>query len=388
MANKHFYFTSESVSEGHPDKVSDQISDAILDACLKQDTKSRVACETLTTTGLVLVAGEITTSGYVDMAGVAREVIREIGYNDPHLGFDADTAAVLVSIDQQSQDIAQGVNEGAGLHKEQGAGDQGLMFGYACNETDVYMPSAIVYSHLLVEHLAKIRKQGMYDWLRPDSKSQVTIEYRDGKPARVDAVVVSTQHTEDVELSEIRSSLIENVIRPVIPANLLDNDTKFYVNPTGRFVTGGPKGDCGLTGRKIIVDTYGGWARHGGGAFSGKDPSKVDRSAAYFARYVAKNVVAAGLAEQCEIQVAYAIGVAKPMSVLVDTFGTGVLDDEALSSIVGESFDFRPAAIIETLDLLRPIYRATAAYGHFGRKEESFTWERTDRVEELKRYLR
>ena len=388
MANKHFYFTSESVSEGHPDKVSDQISDAILDACLKQDTKSRVACETLTTTGLVLIAGEITTSGYVDMAGVAREVIRDIGYNDPHLGFDADTAAVLVSIDQQSQDIAQGVNEGAGLHKEQGAGDQGLMFGYACNETDVYMPSAIVYSHLLVEHLAKVRKQGMFDWLRPDSKSQVTIEYKDGKPARVDAVVVSTQHTEEVELNEIRSALIENVIRPIIPSHLLDNDTKFYVNPTGRFVTGGPKGDCGLTGRKIIVDTYGGWARHGGGAFSGKDPSKVDRSAAYFARYVAKNLVAAGLAEQCEIQVAYAIGVAKPMSVLVDTFGTGVLDDEALSSIVGESFDFRPAAIIETLDLLRPIYLATAAYGHFGRKEESFTWERTDRAEELKRYLR
>ncbi|HIA02864.1 MAG TPA: methionine adenosyltransferase [Myxococcales bacterium] len=388
LANKHFYFTSESVSEGHPDKVSDQISDAILDACLKQDTKSRVACETLTTTGLVLIAGEITTSGYVDMAGVAREVIRDIGYNDPHLGFDADTAAVLVSIDQQSQDIAQGVNEGAGLHKEQGAGDQGLMFGYACNETDVYMPSAIVYSHLLVEHLAKVRKQGMFDWLRPDSKSQVTIEYKDGKPARVDAVVVSTQHTEEVELNEIRSALIENVIRPIIPSHLLDNDTKFYVNPTGRFVTGGPKGDCGLTGRKIIVDTYGGWARHGGGAFSGKDPSKVDRSAAYFARYVAKNLVAAGLAEQCEIQVAYAIGVAKPMSVLVDTFGTGVLDDEALSSIVGESFDFRPAAIIETLDLLRPIYLATAAYGHFGRKEESFTWERTDRAEELKRYLR
>jgi S-adenosylmethionine synthetase len=388
VGNKHFFFTSESVSEGHPDKISDQISDAILDACLMQDTKSRVACETLTTTGLVLVAGEITTAGYVDMASVARKVIHDIGYNDPRLGFDSETAAVLVSIDQQSTDIKQGVDEGAGLHKEQGAGDQGLMFGFACNETDVFMPTPIVYAHRLVEHLAGIRKAGQYDWLRPDSKSQVTVEYRDGKPARVDAVVVSTQHTDDVKLPEIREIIFRDVIQPVIPAHLMDKDTKIYVNPTGRFVTGGPKGDCGLTGRKIIVDTYGGWARHGGGAFSGKDPSKVDRSAAYFARYVAKNIVAAGLADQCEIQVAYAIGVAKPMSVLVDTFGTGVLDDEALSSIVSESFDFRPAAIISKLDLLRPIYRATAAYGHFGRNEESFSWERTDRAEELKRYLR
>jgi S-adenosylmethionine synthetase len=388
VGNKHFFFTSESVSEGHPDKVSDQISDAILDACLMQDTKSRVACETMTTTGLVLVAGEITTAGYVDMANVARKVIHDIGYNDPALGFDSETAAVLVSIDQQSTDIKQGVDEGAGLHKEQGAGDQGLMFGFACNETDVFMPTPIVYAHRLVEHLAGIRKAGQHAWLRPDSKSQVTVEYRDGKPVRVEAVVVSTQHTDDVKLPEIREAIFRDVIQPVIPAHLMDKDTKIYVNPTGRFVTGGPKGDCGLTGRKIIVDTYGGWARHGGGAFSGKDPSKVDRSAAYFARYVAKNIVAAGLADQCEIQVAYAIGVAKPMSVLVDTFGTGVLDDEALSSIVSESFDFRPAAIISKLDLLRPIYRATAAYGHFGRNEESFSWERTDRAEELKRYLR
>jgi len=338
----------------------------------------------MTTTGLVMVAGEITTSGYVPMAQVARDVVRDIGYDDPHLGFEADTAAVLVTIDRQSKDIAQGVNEGDGLHKEQGAGDQGLMFGYACDETDVLMPAPIVYAHRLVQNLAKIRRSGAHSWIRPDSKSQVTIEYVNGKPARIDAVVVSTQQTEEVSLETIRQSLIEELIQPTLPSQLLDNNTKFYINPTGRFVTGGPKGDCGLTGRKIIVDTYGGWARHGGGAFSGKDPSKVDRSACYFSRYVAKNVVAAGLASQCEVQVAYAIGVAKPVSVLVDTFGTGTMTDERLASVVNEVFDFRPRAIIESLDLLRPIYRATAAYGHFGRTEESFTWEKTDRADDLK----
>jgi len=385
VALKNFVFTSESVSEGHPDKVSDQISDAILDACLEQDKNSRVACETLTTTGLVMVSGEITTSGYVDMANVARGVIRDIGYTDPALGFEADTAAVLVTIDRQSADIAQGVDQGRGLYEEQGAGDQGLMFGYACDETDVLMPTPIVLAHRLVENLADFRRTNTVDWLRPDSKSQVTIEYKDGKPVRCDAIVVSTQHGPDVEHGTIKSALIEHVINPTMPSHLMDSNTKIYVNPTGRFVTGGPMGDCGLTGRKIIVDTYGGWGRHGGGAFSGKDPSKVDRSAAYFTRYAAKNVVAAGLASQCEIQVAYAIGVARPMSVCVDTFGTGKLDDEKLAAIVSEVFDFRPRAIIDTLDLLRPIYRKTAAYGHFGRNEETFTWERTDRADDLKK---
>ena len=381
---KDFLFTSESVSEGHPDKVSDQISDAILDACLAEDPRSRVACEVMTTTGLVMVAGEITTGAYVPMAQVAREVIRDIGYTDPELGFEADTAAVLVTIDRQSQDIAQGVNEGDGLYEEQGAGDQGLMFGYACDETDVLMPMPIVYSHRLVQNLATLRKSGQHDWIRPDSKSQVTVQYVNGQPARIDTVVISTQHTAEVSHEQISSTIIEEVVRPTLPAHLLDNNTRFLINPTGRFVTGGPKGDCGLTGRKIIVDTYGGWARHGGGAFSGKDPSKVDRSACYFSRYVAKNVVAAGLATQCEVQVAYAIGVAKPVSVLVDTFGTGVEPDERLAQYVNEVFDFRPAAIIDRLNLLRPIYRATAAYGHFGRTEESFTWEQTDRADALK----
>ena len=382
---KNFLFTSESVSEGHPDKVSDQISDAILDACLKDDPHSRVACETLTTTGMVMVAGEITTETYVDMARVARGVIRDIGYTDPELGFEAETSAVLVTVDDQSSDIAQGVNEGDGLYEEQGAGDQGLMFGYAIDETDVLMPMPIVLSHHLVRNLAEIRRSGRFDWIRPDSKSQVTIEYRDGVPVRVDAVVVSTQHAPDVSHDTIKNTLYEELIRPTLPSHLLDSNTKIYVNPTGRFVTGGPKGDCGLTGRKIIVDTYGGWGRHGGGAFSGKDPSKVDRSAAYFSRYAAKNVVAAGLAKQCEIQVAYAIGVARPMNVYVDTFGSGVIDDDRISAIVGEQFDFRPRAIIESLDLLRPIYQATAAYGHFGRTEETFTWERTDRVDDLRK---
>ena len=382
MARQDFFFTSESVTEGHPDKVADQISDAILDACLAEDPKSRVACETLTTTGLVLVAGEITTSGYVDMAGVARSVIHDIGYTDPRLGFEAETAAVLVTIDKQSPDIAQGVDETEG--HEQGAGDQGMMFGFACDQTDVLMPMPIVLAHRLVEQLARVRHHGLLEWLRPDGKSQVTIEYgKDGRPLRADAVVISTQHTDEVSTEAIRSAVFEHVIRPVVPAELLDDRTHIYVNPTGRFVTGGPKGDCGLTGRKIIVDTYGGWARHGGGAFSGKDPSKVDRSAAYFSRYVAKNVVAAGLAKECEIQVAYAIGVARPMSIFVDTFGTGVVDDARLGAIVGELFDFRPRALIETLDLLRPIYRRTAAYGHFGRPD--LPWERVDRVDDLKK---
>ena len=384
MAQKDFLFTSESVSEGHPDKVSDQISDAILDACLTEDPRSRVACETLTTTGLVVVAGEITTDGYVEMAAEARNVIKEIGYTDPALGFESENTAVLVTIDRQSEDIAQGVNEDDGLHKEQGAGDQGLMFGFACNQTDVLMPAPIQYSHRLVEKLAEVRKAGLVDWLRPDSKSQVTIEYKGGQIARVEAVVVSTQHSPDVDLATIKRVIEEYVIRPVLPSEWMDSNTKIHVNPTGRFVTGGPKGDCGLTGRKIIVDTYGGWGRHGGGAFSGKDPSKVDRSAAYFTRYVAKNVVAAGLADECEIQVAYAIGVARPVGVYVNTFGTGTVDDVRMSGIINELFDFRPKAIIDTLNLLRPIYRQTAAYGHFGRTGEDFTWERTDRVDDLR----
>ncbi|MFT5430041.1 MAG: S-adenosylmethionine synthetase [Myxococcota bacterium] len=386
LALKDFLFTSESVSEGHPDKVSDQISDAILDACLAQDPQSRVACETLTTTGLVMVAGEITTDGYVDMASVARGVVRDIGYTDPALGFEADTAAVLVTIDRQSPDIAQGVNEGEGIDLEQGAGDQGLMFGFACDQTDVLMPMPIIMAHRLVEQMTAIRKEGVVDFLRPDGKSQVTIEYKGGKPVRVAAIVLSTQHSEEVDHATIDAALREHVIGPIVDSKLIDSNTKIHINPTGRFVIGGPMGDCGLTGRKIIVDTYGGWGRHGGGAFSGKDPSKVDRSAAYFTRYVAKNVVAAGLAKECEIQVAYAIGVARPMNVYANTFGTGKLDDERLAAIVNDAFDFRPRAIIETLNLLRPIYRASAAYGHFGRTDQdAFTWERTDRVDDLRR---
>ena len=385
MSQRNFLFTSESVTEGHPDKVADQISDSILDACLEQDPKSRVACETLVTTGLVLVAGEITTSGYVDMGTTAREVVRKIGYTDPTLGFEADTAAVLVTIDRQSPDIAQGVDEDKGLHKEQGAGDQGLMFGYACDQTDVLMPMPIVLAHKLVERLALVRREGVLPWLRPDGKSQVTIEYKNGQAVHIDTVVVSTQHTEEVDYATIRRSVIEHVIRPMLDTSLLDDKTTIHVNPTGRFVTGGPKGDCGLTGRKIIVDSYGGWGRHGGGAFSGKDPTKVDRSAAYFARYVAKNVVAAGLARECELQVAYAIGVARPMNVYVNSFGSGVIDDDRLGALVQELFDFRPRAIIETLDLRRPIFRHTAAYGHFGRTGDTFTWEKADRIEDLKR---
>jgi S-adenosylmethionine synthetase len=383
MAEK-FIFTSESVSEGHPDKVADQISDAILDAILAEDPKARVACETLVTTGMAVIAGEITTTAYADMPSIVRDTIKEIGYNDSSMGFDYETCAVLVSIDKQSPDIAQGVSEGEGMYKEQGAGDQGLMFGYACNETPELMPMPIQLAHQLVARLAEVRKSGQLDFLRPDSKSQVSVEYVDGKPSRIDTVVISTQHTPDVTHKRIEEEVIAEVVKKVIPAHLLDADTRYFINPTGRFVVGGPMGDCGLTGRKIIVDTYGGMGRHGGGAFSGKDPSKVDRSAAYMARYVAKNLVAAGLADRCEVQVAYAIGVAEPVSINVNTFGTGKVSEERMAELVRETFDMRPRAIIEQLDLLRPIYRKTAAYGHFGRELPEFTWERTDKAALLK----
>lgn len=383
MAEK-FIFTSESVSEGHPDKVADQISDGILDAILAEDSKARVACETMVTTGMAVIAGEITTSAYADMPSIVRETIKEIGYNDSAMGFDYETCAVLVSIDKQSPDISQGVTEGEGMFKEQGAGDQGLMFGYACNETPELMPMPIQLSHQLVHCLAELRKSGQLGFLRPDSKSQVSVEYVDSKPVRVDTVVISTQHTPDVTHKQIEEQVIAEVIRKVIPGHLLDGATRFFVNPTGRFVVGGPMGDCGLTGRKIIVDTYGGMGRHGGGAFSGKDPSKVDRSAAYMSRYVAKNLVASGLCERCEVQVAYAIGVADPVSIMVNSFGTGQVTDARLAELVRDTFDMRPRAIIEQLDLLRPIYQKTAAYGHFGRELPEFTWEKTDRAEILK----
>ena len=383
MAEK-FIFTSESGSEGHPDKVADQVSDSILDAILTQDPTARVACETLVTTGMVVIAGEITTNAVINYSEIARQTIKDIGYTDSEIGFDADTCAVLVSVDRQSPDICQGVSEGAGLHKEQGAGDQGLMFGYACNETPELMPMPIQLAHQLVAKLAEVRKSGKLDFLRPDSKSQVSVEYIDGKPSHIDTVVISTQHTPDVTHERIEKEIIEEVIRKVIPAHLLDANTRYFINPTGRFVVGGPMGDCGLTGRKIIVDTYGGMGRHGGGAFSGKDPSKVDRSAAYMGRYVAKNLVAAGLCDRCEVQVAYAIGVAQPVSVMVNTFGTGKLPEDRLSALVRETFDMRPRAIIEQLDLLRPIYRKTAAYGHFGRELPEFTWEKTDKAALLK----
>jgi S-adenosylmethionine synthetase len=383
MAEK-FIFTSESVSEGHPDKVSDQVSDSILDAILAQDPKARVACETLVTTGMVVIAGEITTNAVINYSEIARQTIREIGYTDSEMGFDADTCAVLVSIDRQSPDIAQGVSEGEGLHKEQGAGDQGLMFGYACNETPELMPMPIQLAHQLVAKLSEVRKSGELHFLRPDSKSQVSVEYANGKPYRIDTVVISTQHTPDVTHAEIEKHVIEKVVRAVIPAHLLDADTRYYINPTGRFVVGGPMGDCGLTGRKIIVDTYGGMGRHGGGAFSGKDPSKVDRSAAYMGRYVAKNLVAAGLCDRCEVQVAYAIGVAQPVSINVNSFGTGKVSEDRLAELVRETFDMRPAAITEQLDLLRPIYKKTAAYGHFGRELPEFSWEKTDKAAILK----
>ena len=379
-----YLFTSESVSEGHPDKICDAISDSVLDACLTADKRSRVACETLVKTGFVVVAGEITTSAKLDYSKLVRDAIREIGYTDSSMGFDAATCGVLAAVEEQSPDISQGVTQGEGLFKEQGAGDQGLMFGFAIDETPELMPLPIQLAHKLVKQQATLRKNGKLSWLRPDAKSQVTVEYdADGRPARIDAVVLSTQHEEGVKHKQINEAVIESIIKPVLPTKLLDKKTKFFVNPTGRFVVGGPYGDAGLTGRKIIVDTYGGMGRHGGGAFSGKDPSKVDRSACYFARYVAKNIVAAKLARKVEVQVAYAIGVAKPVGVYVTTFGTGVVEDDKIAKVVSELFDFRPAALIETLDLLKPIYRKTAAYGHFGRSEKSFTWESTDRADEL-----
>ena len=390
MTGKEYLFTSESVSEGHPDKMCDQISDGILDALLEQDPDSRVACETLVKTGMIVVAGEVTTkaqTSYHFVMDVARQVVRDIGFTASSLGFDADTCSVLTALSQQSEDIDQGVSEGKGLHKEQGAGDQGMMFGFACDETKDYMPFPIYTAHRLVHELAKIRKRGDLPFLRPDSKSQVTVEYRDGEPVRADTVLISTQHDPDAAYDTIKEAIVEEVVKRVIPPEFLDGKTSFLVNPTGRFVNGGPYADCGLTGRKIIVDTYGGYGRHGGGAFSGKDPSKVDRSAAYMARYIAKNLVAADLAKRCEVQLAYAIGVAEPVGVYVDTFGTGALVEERIAAIVRQEFDLRPAAIIQTLDLKRPIYRETAAYGHFGRPAENgfFPWERIDRVETLRR---
>jgi len=384
MAMTDFLFTSESVSEGHPDKVADQVSDAILDAIIGQDPAARVACETLVTTGMAMIAGEITTTAYVDMPDIVRQTIKEIGYEDSAMGFDWETCAVIQTIDRQSPDISQGVTAGEGLFKEQGAGDQGLMFGYACNETPELMPMPITFAHKLTKRLSQARKSGLLPFLRPDSKSQVSIQYINDKPIRVDTVVVSSQHTPDVSYETLQEAIVEEVIRKIIPVELMDEKTRFLVNPTGRFVVGGPMGDCGLTGRKIIVDTYGGQGSHGGGAFSGKDPSKVDRSASYMARYVAKNIVAAGLADKCEVQLAYAIGVAEPVSVMINTFGTGKIPSNDIARIAQEEFDMRPAAIIETLDLLRPIYKKTAAYGHFGRELPEFTWEKTDRVESLR----
>ena len=385
MAMTDFLFTSESVSEGHPDKVADQISDAILDAILTQDPRSRVACETLVTTGMAMIAGEITTNARIDYPDIVRQTIREIGYGDSAMGFDWETCAVLTSIDRQSPDISQGVTEGEGMYREQGAGDQGLMFGYACNETPELMPMPITFAHKLTKRLADVRKSGLLPFLRPDSKSQVSIQYINDKPIRVDTVVVSSQHSPEVAYDTLKEAIVEEVVRKIIPENLLDEKTKFFINPTGRFVVGGPMGDCGLTGRKIIVDTYGGQGSHGGGAFSGKDPSKVDRSASYMARYVAKNIVAAGLADKCEVQLAYAIGVAEPVSVMINTFGTGKIPSNDIARIAKEEFDMRPRAIIEQLDLLRPIYRQTAAYGHFGRELPDFTWEKKDRVESLRK---
>jgi S-adenosylmethionine synthetase len=377
-----FLFTSESVSEGHPDKIADQISDAVLDAILAEDTSARVACETMVKTGMALVAGEITTDAWVDLEDIVRKTIVDIGYSDSEMGFDGHSCAVLNAIGKQSPDIAQGVDRAT--EEEQGAGDQGLMFGYATNETDVLMPAPITYSHRLVRKQAEVRKAGKLEWLRPDAKSQVTFVYEDNKPVSIDAVVLSTQHHADVGLAELREGVMEEIIKPVLPADMLGDDTKYHINPTGRFEIGGPMGDCGLTGRKIIVDTYGGSARHGGGAFSGKDPSKVDRSATYACRYVAKNIVAAGLAERCEVQVSYAIGVAEPTSISVRTFGTGKVSDAELTVLIREHFDLRPYGILKMLDLVRPIYQATAAYGHFGREDIDASWEKTDKADVLR----
>jgi len=384
--NTDFLFTSESVTEGHPDKIADQISDAILDAILACDKKGRVACETMVTTGMAIIAGEITTSCYVEMPEIVRQTIKEIGYNDSSMGFDWETCAVVTSIDKQSPDIAQGVN-GAGLFKEQGAGDQGLMFGYACTDTPVFMPMPIYLAHNLTQRLAHVRKSGKLPWLRPDGKSQVTVRYVDSKPTTVHTVVIAAQHSPDVDYDTLKEAIIEEVIKAVIPPEMLNKKTQFFINTTGRFVTGGPLGDCGMTGRKIIMDAYGGFGHHGGGAFSGKDPSKVDRSASYMCRYIAKNIVAAGLAERCEIQVAYTIGKAEPVSLMVDTYGTGVVPSSELTKMVKKEIDLRPAPIINQLDLLRPIYKKTACYGHFGRELEEFTWERTDLIDKLKKAI-
>lgn len=384
----NYFFTSESVTEGHPDKIADQISDSILDAIISQDTNARVACETLVTTGMAICAGEITTDCYVHFPEVVRHRIKQIGYTDSSMGFDYETCAVLTSIDKQSPDIAQGVNEGDGLYEEQGAGDQGLMFGFACDETEQLMPMPIHYAHKLTRRLSTVRRDGVLDFLRPDGKSQVTVEYSsDGKPRRIEALVISTQHKPEVSYQQLREAVLESVIRHEIPKELMDSKTKIFINPTGRFVEGGPKADCGLTGRKIIVDTYGGMGAHGGGAFSGKDPSKVDRSASYMARYVAKNIVASGVASRAEVQLAYAIGVAEPVSVLVNTKGTGKVPDGEIGEAVLQEFDLKPKAIIRTLDLLRPIYAKTAAYGHFGRHDDDFTWEKTDRTECFKKLI-
>ena len=379
-----YLFTSESVSEGHPDKVADQISDAILDAILTQDIHSRVACETMVTTGMALIAGEITTSAWVDMPQIVRNTIKEIGYNSSEMGFDSQSCAVLTSIDKQSPDIAMGVNEGSGLDLDQGAGDQGLMFGYACRETKVLMPMPITYAHRLMKRQAEVRKAGLLPWLRPDAKSQVTVEYGNEGPVRIEAIVLSTQHSPDVDYEDLKEGVMEEIIKPIIPAEMVDSNTKYFINPTGRFVIGGPVGDCGVTGRKIIVDTYGGMGSHGGGAFSGKDPSKVDRSSSYMGRYVAKNIVASGLADEVEVQIAYAIGISKPVSINVHTFGTGKIEDKKIKKLIYEHFDLRPKAIIQHLDLLRPIYKKTAAYGHFGRERAEFNWEKTDKAEELR----
>jgi S-adenosylmethionine synthetase len=381
MSN-NYLFTSESVSEGHPDKMADQISDAVLDAILQQDPRARVACETMIKTGFVAIAGEITTTAWVDFEALVRATVNEIGYNNSQLGFDGHTCAVLNCVGKQSPDIAQGVDRSA--PEEQGAGDQGLMFGYATNETEVLMPAPILYAHRLVQRQSEVRKSGSLPWLRPDAKSQVTFHYEGGQVSGVNAVVLSTQHNPDISQKTLHEAVMEEIIKPVLPTNWLHQKTKYHINPTGSFVIGGPVGDCGLTGRKIIVDTYGGMARHGGGAFSGKDPSKVDRSAAYAGRYVAKNVVAAGLADKCEIQVSYAIGIAEPTSISIDTFGTGKIDDERIEALVREHFDLRPYGLIKMLDLIRPIYRQTAAYGHFGREKPDFTWEKTDKAEALR----